>query len=71
MEIYTFNGNLSGGNSSHNVTYTEIFEFPALAFDFLSVRIIFSVLYGMVFLACFIGKHTHVPRWSLSELDRT
>ena len=56
MEIYTFNGNMSSSNSSHNVTYTETFEFPSMAFDFLSVRIIFSILYGIVFLACFIGK---------------
>ena len=56
MEDYDHNFTMGGhSNFSSNLTLTWNFDFDN-PFDPIYMKVIFSILYGLVFAACFVGK---------------
>ena len=57
MEEYDHNFTMEGhGNFSSNLTLKWNFYNP---FDQVYMKVVFSILYGLVFAACFVGKCCH------------
>ena len=55
MSTHTNDTFMIGGNSSFEDMFNGA-DLPKFAMDYLHIKVIFCALYGLVFLACFLGK---------------